>query len=123
MDLERCRRLTRLYYRTVERPDSTLESELGQAEQLVSHLVTVELTLDQTDALVCLVSDLLGRYCSAPSDDFPSSFLIRALNRGMRHVAVAQFSTFCQRDGRIDPRAWQKRQCEQRLFLRGQLMF
>lgn len=123
MSLERCIKLSRYFFGQTERPNGVLENQIKQAEEVVGNLVTRPLLPFQREALVCLVSDIVGGYASSPSVMFQDSFLLKAVNKGMFQIATAEFAQFCYCDGALNARAWQKRKAEQLLFSRGQLLF
>jgi GH24 family phage-related lysozyme (muramidase) len=118
--LDRCIKLTHYFFTSIERPDAILGNQLQEATKLVDGLVARPLVAFQRDALLCLLSDLLGGHVMGK---FPDSILLHALNRGMFQIAAGEFHSFCLVHGRPNQRAWQKRRCEQFLFSRGTLLF
>jgi GH24 family phage-related lysozyme (muramidase) len=118
-----CVVLTRYFYTAAERSDADIASQLEQAAVIVDAWVTRPLLPFQKDALLCLVSDIVAGLASSPSTSFQYSFLVSAINRGMFHVAAAEFYTFSFVADVFDEKAWRKRQAEQYLFARGKLLF
>jgi len=119
---QNCLILTRYFYPPSERSDGDLRLQLEQADKMVSEIVVRPLQSHQRDALLCLASDLVAGLTSS-AIPFERSFLISALNKGMFQVAAAEFNIFCYVQGRVQPRAWEKRHAEQYLFVRGRLWF
>jgi len=105
------------YFLPEERPD--VMQELSRAEVLLDSLVKTPLTLQQRQALVCMLADVAGGHVTGVN--FASSEMIRAINARYMHVAASQFVCWTKVKGEIDERAWLKRLCEQTLFLRGAL--
>lgn len=118
-----CLTLTRYFYTELERSDAAIKTQLAQAAVIVDAWITRPLLPFQKDALLCLVSDIVAGLVISPSASFPKSFLVTAVNRGMFHVAAAEFYAFCFVEGVLNERAWQKRRAEQYLFARGKLLF
>ena len=117
-----CMNLTRFFYSKKERPDDELCNQLQSAAEVVGALVSRPLLSFQEEALVCLVSDLIGKY-SHGNSQFPNSFLLKCINRGMFQIAAAEFYGFCFVNGQIDTRVWNKRRAEHLLFAKGRLLF
>jgi GH24 family phage-related lysozyme (muramidase) len=123
MASERCVKLMRMFFTEKERSDAVLCNQLHEAEKSMGEIVSRPLEDFQKDALLCLIADVQAGLAEAPSGSFPSSFLIKAVNRGMFQIAAAEFHSFCYVKGRLDSRAWNKRKAEQLLFSRGVLLF
>lgn len=117
-DMKQCVALSRTFYSERERSTVALQSQLKEAEEILTALVLTPLEHQQKTALLSLLSDILGGYCS-PQTALPSSLLIKALNRKMYHVAAGEFFSFCFAQKEVEVRLWNKRQCEHDLFLTG----
>ncbi len=118
-----CVTLTRYFYPIGERSDRDLATQLSQAESVIEALVSYPLAPHQTEALICLVSDLIAGLAESPSVSFEQSFLVKALNKGMLQIAASEFSIFCCVQGKLETRAWDKRRAEAFLFSQGTLWF
>jgi GH24 family phage-related lysozyme (muramidase) len=121
--LSRCEKLSRLFFREQERPDHELISQLVEAREIVHFLVPAPLLDNKEDALICLISDVLGGYISSPQQDMHKWFLITCINRKQFQLAAAEFLNFVYRDQKVDLRAVKKRFCEAELFTTGNLQF
>jgi GH24 family phage-related lysozyme (muramidase) len=118
-----CEKLTRYFFRKQERPDFLLRSQLGEAKDILERELEVRLTVPQETALLCLFSDIVAGYVSAPPVAVAHWHLTKVLNQRMFQVAAGQFLSFCYLKGKMDPRALRKRICEQQLFVTGKLQF
>lgn len=123
VEFEECVQLTRYFFRQKERSDSDLQIELSQAQEVLLALVKVPLQKYQEQALLCLFADVLGDYVMVPQIEMSQWFLVKALNQDMFQIAAAEFSNFCCTNGKVSLRLVKKRQCEQNLFLTGELQF
>ena len=119
LPIPRCEAITYAFYTKEERP--LVQDELQRAEGVLAQVIQVPLLSHQRDALLCLVSDLLGGYASSLSTNFEDSALVKLLNSGTYQLAAAEFFKFCYVCGKIDKRVWRKRNVEQLLFVRGTL--
>jgi GH24 family phage-related lysozyme (muramidase) len=115
---DQCIRLVRFYFGS-GRP--RLLEEIGQAQEMLAKVVKVNLHDHQVDAVVSLLSDIVGGFTDAPKTDMQMTRLFHALNLGHRHIAVGEFASLCYVKGKMSEVLFRKRECEQTLFLTGKL--
>jgi GH24 family phage-related lysozyme (muramidase) len=117
-----CTQLTEHYFSPDERPSQVIAGELVRASKQIDLLVAHPLQLQQRQALICLIADLLGGYVAPQTGNLDSSELLRCLNSGRMQIAAGELFRFVYVRGRVDERAWAKRSSEHALFSRGRLL-
>lgn len=115
---DQCVRLVRFYFGS-GRP--RLLEEISRAKEMLAEVVRVNLHDHQVDAVVSLLSDIVGGYADAPKGDMQMTRLFYALNLGHRHIAIGEFAGLCYVKGKMSEVLFRKRECEQTLFLTGKL--
>lgn len=97
---------------TQEQADKALEADRATALRCVNHLVTVELTQPEFDALVDFTFNLgCGR--------LESSTALKLLNAGDYHGAAAQLNLWDKSGGKVLAGLLRRRQAETELFESG----
>lgn len=95
---------------TTEEADVFLEQDLKSFEDGVSQNVSIELTQNQFDALVCFVYNVgLG--------NFKKSTLLKKLNAGKLEAAAEEFLKWDKSKGKSLPGLTRRRKAERALFL------
>lgn len=95
---------------TQEQAQTLLKSDLLRFETTVNHYVTVPLTQNQFDALVCFVYNV-------GSGNFSSSTLLKLLNAGNYVGAADQFVRWNKAGGQVVNGLTNRRLAEKQLFL------
>lgn len=97
---------------TTDEAEKFLEQDLQLFEDGVNHNVTVQLTQNQFDALVCFVYNLgVG--------SLKSSTLLKRINAGKFTEAADEFLKWDKAKGKKLPGLTRRRKAERELFLKG----
>lgn len=96
---------------TESKADSLLESDVVFAENAVNKHVTVDITQNQFDALVCFVFNV-------GADAFKNSTLLKLLNQKLYKEASEQFIRWNKSSGKVLNGLTKRRKEESELFLK-----
>jgi lysozyme len=97
---------------TTDEADAFLEQDLQLFEDGVNHNVTVQLTQNQFDALICFVYNLgVG--------SLKKSTLLKRVNAGKFAEAADEFLKWDKANGKKLPGLTRRRKAERELFLKG----
>jgi len=96
---------------TTDEADILLDDDLKVFEEAVNNLVTVELTQNQFDALVCFVYNI-------GVSNFKKSTLLKLLNSGEYQKASKEFIKWDKANGQTLSGLTRRRKAEQALFLK-----
>lgn len=112
---DRCEKLTYHFFDPKERPVTILHAEFAKAAIIVQLAVKIPLREHQEEALMCLISDVVGHHveCQHP---FAADPLILNLNAGNMQLVQADWMRLVYYRGRVDELLIEKREAERQLF-------
>ena len=95
---------------TEEEAGEWLKQDCAEAEEAINDYVDVELTQNQTDALISLIYNI-------GSGNFRNSTLLKLLNAGSYDAAAQQFKRWNKAAGKVMAGLTRRREAEMALFL------